>query len=346
MTLENLLAIHRLQCFEATPGGVQRLLASAERNLADARLAVLSADNRFDAAYKQLRELLLREHLIGVVSLPAGLFLPYTKVKTSILVFDRQLARKGMPVLFSQVSHVGISLDSARTEVMENELPQVINDYRAMRAGESVSKSSWLVDRKKLLVAPYQLVGSQFKPRISSSRYPFVRLGELCHIEKGRSSSTKTPTGEYPLVVRGEEMLTSATYQYEGEAVCVPILSLAHGKGQIKRVHYIRGQFAVADLLAVLQPKDSSSLDAKYLFLALDRVKDDLAALMQGAVHVTLKLPELRNFEIPLPPPKVQHALAQKYEELKGLIEQTEGLIAKRRAEIDKTVDEVFGGRN
>lgn len=56
MTLENLLAIHRLQAFEATPGGVLRLLASAERNLADARIAALSADNRFDAAYKTLMQ--------------------------------------------------------------------------------------------------------------------------------------------------------------------------------------------------------------------------------------------------------------------------------------------------
>lgn len=39
MTLENLLAIHRLQAFEATSSGVLRLLASAERNLADAILA-------------------------------------------------------------------------------------------------------------------------------------------------------------------------------------------------------------------------------------------------------------------------------------------------------------------
>jgi len=298
---------------------------------------------RTDTAYKQLRELLLHEHLIGVISLPAGLFLPYTKVKTSILVFDRQMARKGLPVLFSQVSHIGISLDSARIEVMENDLPHVLDDYRAMRAGENIFKSSWLVDRKKLLAAPYRLVGSQFKPRISSSSYPFVRLGEICHIEKGRSSSTRTPTGEYPLVVRGEDRLTSDTYQYEGEAVCVPILSLAHGKGQIKRIHYIRGQFAVADLLAVLQPKNPDSLNAKYLYLALNRVKDDLAGRMQGAVHVTLKLPDLRNFEIPLPPPEVQHDLAEKYEELKEVIEHTEELIAKRQADIDKAVDDVFG---
>jgi hypothetical protein len=52
MTLANLLAIQRLLAFSARPQGVQRLLAAAERNLADARLTQLSAENRFDAAYK------------------------------------------------------------------------------------------------------------------------------------------------------------------------------------------------------------------------------------------------------------------------------------------------------
>lgn len=56
MTLENLLAIHRLQTFEPTAEGVQRLLASAARNLADARLGGLSNDNRFDAAYKTIMQ--------------------------------------------------------------------------------------------------------------------------------------------------------------------------------------------------------------------------------------------------------------------------------------------------
>ena len=56
MSLQNLLAIQRLQTFEATPGGVERMLASAVRNLADARLTGLSADNRFDAAYKTIMQ--------------------------------------------------------------------------------------------------------------------------------------------------------------------------------------------------------------------------------------------------------------------------------------------------
>lgn len=56
MTLENLLAIHKLQRFEASASSIQRLLAAARRNLADASIAQLSPENRFDAAYKTIMQ--------------------------------------------------------------------------------------------------------------------------------------------------------------------------------------------------------------------------------------------------------------------------------------------------
>lgn len=49
MTLQNLLAIHRLQAHTAEAGAMRKLLEAARRNLADARVAQISADNRFDA---------------------------------------------------------------------------------------------------------------------------------------------------------------------------------------------------------------------------------------------------------------------------------------------------------
>jgi hypothetical protein len=52
MTLQNLLAIQRLQAHEADKASVRKLLDAARRNLTDARVPALSADNRFDAAYK------------------------------------------------------------------------------------------------------------------------------------------------------------------------------------------------------------------------------------------------------------------------------------------------------
>ena len=207
---------------------------------------------RTDKPYQKLHELLLKEYLIGVISLPAGLFLPYTKVKTSILVIDRTLARRGMPILFSHINQSGISLDSARAEIPINDLPTILKDYESMRDGKQVSSLSWFVERDKLLRRKSSLSGAQFKPKAARGSARWIRLGDVCKITKGSSSSTKTEPGKYPLVVRGEERLTSNRYEFEGEAVCVPLLSLAHGHGQIKRVHYVSGKFAVANLLAVV----------------------------------------------------------------------------------------------
>lgn len=52
MTLQNLLAIQRLQQHDADRTSVLKLLGSARRNLADARVDAIGNDNRFDAAYK------------------------------------------------------------------------------------------------------------------------------------------------------------------------------------------------------------------------------------------------------------------------------------------------------
>ena len=52
MTLQNLLAIRRLQAHTTDKAALRKLLDAARRNLDDARVATISADNRFDAAYK------------------------------------------------------------------------------------------------------------------------------------------------------------------------------------------------------------------------------------------------------------------------------------------------------
>lgn len=54
MSLENLLKIKRLQVHNASQDSILKLLAAAERNLDDARAQNISAENRFDAAYKTI----------------------------------------------------------------------------------------------------------------------------------------------------------------------------------------------------------------------------------------------------------------------------------------------------
>ena len=55
MTLKNLLGIS-LDAVPADKGLVAKLLAAAQRNIADAQLPGLSPENRFDAAYKAIMQ--------------------------------------------------------------------------------------------------------------------------------------------------------------------------------------------------------------------------------------------------------------------------------------------------
>ena len=56
MTLQNLLRIGKLKEHAPTPAEVQRLLAAIDRNLADAAVAAVSDETRFDAAYKAVMQ--------------------------------------------------------------------------------------------------------------------------------------------------------------------------------------------------------------------------------------------------------------------------------------------------
>lgn len=56
MSLRNLLGIS-LDAIEPDAVAIGKLLAAAQRNLTDARLPGLSAENRFDAAYKAVMQL-------------------------------------------------------------------------------------------------------------------------------------------------------------------------------------------------------------------------------------------------------------------------------------------------
>jgi len=56
MSLENLVKTNQLQPHDADPAAVQRLLAAAERNLADARVPDISDETRFDAAYRTIMQ--------------------------------------------------------------------------------------------------------------------------------------------------------------------------------------------------------------------------------------------------------------------------------------------------
>src|ERR1017187_3403567 len=89
---------------------------------------------RNDSAYLKLRKWLINEAgLWAVVSLPANIFQPYSGVKTSVLLVDRALARQRDDVLLVKVDNDGFSLNTNRTPISENDLPDALKLLQAAK---------------------------------------------------------------------------------------------------------------------------------------------------------------------------------------------------------------------
>lgn len=78
-------------------------------------------------AYKELRKYLVDDGLLyAVISLPAGVFNPYSGVKTSILLIDKSFARLKDEILFVKLNNDGFDLGAQRREIEGSEIPEII----------------------------------------------------------------------------------------------------------------------------------------------------------------------------------------------------------------------------
>lgn len=163
------------------------------------------------------------------------------------------------------------------------------------------------------------------------------KIGEICQLVRGTSPTLKTPSGMYPLVVTAEFRRTADTWQLEGPAVCVPLISsTGHGDAALHRVHYQEGKFALANLLVALLPSNPEICFAKYLYHLLMARKDELfVPLMLGTANVSLKERDIAEVEIPLPSLAEQRHIVARIEELAAQINEARALRNKSLQETE-----------
>ena len=143
-------------------------------------------------AHKQLRKLLVEDFLVAVVSLPAGVFQPYSGVKTSILILDRALAKRAAHVAFFKVEHDGYDLGAQRRPIERNDLPRAeaeVGEYlHRLRAGEAMADFAptlgQVVAKERVAAdGDYNLSGERYREGgMKTHSFPLVRIGEICTI--------------------------------------------------------------------------------------------------------------------------------------------------------------------
>lgn len=157
-----------------------------------------------------------------------------------------------------------------------------------------------------------------------------VKIGDVCEIIKGATGIASAEPGEYPLVVTAVERKTCSSFQFDCEAVCIPLVSSSgHGKKSLNNVHYQKGKFALGTILCAVVPNNPNELDARFLHQYLQFYKDKiLVPLMKGAANVSLSMKDIAKVEIPLPSIEKQHELSELFVEAqkkyKELLEESE----------------------
>ena len=156
----------------------------------------------------------------------------------------------------------------------------------------------------------------------------FARLGDVAEIEKGLTAIQKSKPGSYPLVVTAEARSTNDTFDFEGPAVVIPMVSsTGHGHASLKRIHYQEGKFAAGNILSVVKPKRPDILNTRFLFEYLTAFKEELlVSRMVGTANVSLTINGLRDIPIPL----IQGEDVAKVDELMALCDRLEAQLKER----------------
>ena len=279
-------------------------------------------------AHVQLRRLLLEEnYLLADITLPHGVFKPYASVKTHIMVIDRVLARRSRSVLFVEIENDGYTQSDTREQIEGSELPEAAKlihqykqaiaegvDWKQQNTGSvrayTVEKASLLNGTETHLLGRWHDLPNRVVHRDDVS---LVRLGDICDIRDGLSPNMATAPGEFVLVVPAEMRKTAGHWDYDGTAICIPLVSSAgHGKADIKRIHYQEGRFALASTMCAAFVKDTEVVNPRYLHVFLSAASDDLLVpLMCGATNVTMSSSQLADVLIPLPELPVQDEVVE-----------------------------------
>ncbi len=175
-------------------------------------------------AHTDLRKKLLTEFdLMVVVSLPAGVFKPYSGVKTGVLVFRKpntESSKRLETVWFYEIGNDGYDPEKisggGRIETPEkNDIPELLNQWKAYKANRfetspgveantllplgSSEPRFWWAKKEVIAENGFNLSSSRYKPQIAqevTEEDPVALIREVLVLEKGIQSGLKKLLGE------------------------------------------------------------------------------------------------------------------------------------------------------
>lgn len=314
-------------------------------------------------AYKELRRNLIENGLFAVVSLPGGVFQPYSGVKTSILLIDNELAKEKSEIAFVKISADGFDLGATKRPVSENDLPGALEFLHEWATGKNTeSPLVTLVTKDKIAAnGDYNLSGDRYKTRTdyTNAKWPIVKLNSICNLVRGVTFAKKDEVD-----MNGHGVLTASNLLLDGSLDLNNIKLISREiefkesqklfQGDIFICLASGSQSHVGKVAYVSSPLDlhfggfmgairveSNLIDSRYLYFLLrnNKFNDYLSTAITGANIKNLSAEILGNYEIPLPPLAFQEQIVAELDGYAAIISGAKQIVDnwKPRIDVDPT---------
>lgn len=295
------------------------------------------------------REYLLDHcQLQSIISLPQGVFLPYTGVKTDIIYATKvnkkiKASEKKKDFWYFDVKSDGYTLDNHRRKL---DTPSDLTKYEEYRKLDSDQASDMM--KVGFEVIPFDkvrqnsciLVGSRYRiAKTATTTFPLVSLGDenLFTIYSGGTPSSSKPeywngdTNWITLADLPADDLVTEIYQSErkisesglnnSNARLLPVNTVVVStRATIGRVGIARTQLATNQGFKNVVIKDPNTILPEYLAYALTAKKEDMLVLASGATFKEISKENFCSIEIPLPPIDIQRQIVRELGGYKQII--------------------------
>ncbi len=303
-------------------------------------------------AYKALRKMLVEKYLYAVVSLPAGVFNPYSGVKTSILLMDADLAKKTKDILFLKIDNDGYGLGSQRNAVKGGQLDEAIITLKTFKQncieGKVFENTTLAQAVSKTDIGKsgdYNLSGLRYNDKNNNdynSDFTKISLNNLCDLQSGFAfnSNLFSETEGFPLIRIRDIKTNSTKTKYTGDfkkEFIVKNGDLIIGMDGEFNTCIWKGDDALLNQ-RVCRLINFKNTNKQYVYRMIQKklkeIEDSTFAVT--VKHISGK--QIQNIEIPLPPLSVQEEIVAEIESYQKIIDGAKMVVNnyKPRIEINK----------
>lgn len=317
-------------------------------------------------AYKELRKMLVEKYLYAVVSLPAGVFNPYSGVKTSILLMDAAFAKASNEILFVKIENDGYGLGAQRTPIKGSQLGEAIELLQQFKDGAfTESELAHVVAKNEIAKnRDYNLSGERYKNTgVVNSEFEFILLNELCDLQNGyafksedyiehsntliiRMSNIRPDSGfdidynpkylpdsyanKYSdfLLNDGDVIIAMTDMANDPRILGVPTIVIKNEKNLLLNQRV--GRFRNIDKSRIAIPFLKHILNYQF-------VREYYKTLGGGGLQVNISKKDVLGIKIPLPPLSIQQEIVAEIEGWQKIIDGAKAVVEnyKPRFEID-----------